>query len=259
MPSSPPFIPKKRHCRSMSVNEGLPRPIALRPPPVGGGKAHSHLHSRLHSHGLSRCSPGGRTLQSPYHRRSAFTPTRPALVSPLGGSSDCSSPCSSPVPRPASVSSGYFESSTNSLVESSSLPDLGWTGSPTQRCRSQPTFDVGPAGCSGGGGGGPGSGGGGSGGGGGGGGGGGAGGVSAGGTGGGACQLRAGNKRRHRPVSLVWERDSAMGIAAVTAGPATVGLTSSRKGQVSLSAQVRAAECCAVFGRVPLNSDFSGT
>ncbi|XP_013383024.1 protein FAM53A [Lingula anatina] len=127
-PSTPPAPPKKRHCRSLSIPGDssvtggdtrqalLHRPVALRPH-LNNNKLSKNRNSPTISTGSSR---GGSTLSLP-GLQSSFN-FFPATSISSGGPCHSSgsneyffTPPESPVPRPASASSGYYDSSLSSL------------------------------------------------------------------------------------------------------------------------------------------------
>ncbi len=130
MPNTPPAPPKKRHCRSLSIPgdgtsgrkwqpqaSSIWRPVAVR----------SHLNNNKLL--KNRNSPLG--LYRPPHSTSPLlgqvAPSSGSLH-PLSKSEDYfSTPPESPIPRPASASSGYHDSSFSSInsawLETSPLPN----------------------------------------------------------------------------------------------------------------------------------------
>lgn len=150
--ATPPAPPKKRHCRSLSIpgdrtggKEQLWKPVALRPGHNNNNKLMKNRNSPVsHSH------KGGSTVSLP-------GPSSSFNCLPYGGglwsrppSDYFSTPPESPVPRPASASSGYYDSSLSSLnapwlehspirngkVEAFKLRSLSMEDTISQRVRS---------------------------------------------------------------------------------------------------------------------------
>ena len=128
---TPPTPPKKRHCRSLSIPgdgkcgrkwqpqaSSIWRPVALRP---HSSKAHKNRNSPLALHKrdnykANSSSPLGGAAAPSTHRPGSSSQSPGAWYVGGGASSDCfSTPPESPVPRPASASSGFYDSSTGSL------------------------------------------------------------------------------------------------------------------------------------------------
>ena len=128
---TPPTPPKKRHCRSLSIPgdgkcgrkwqpqaSSIWRPVALRP---HSSKGHKNRNSPLSLHKrdnykASSSSPLGGAAPSTHHPGNSSQSPGVGTWYVGGASSDCfSTPPESPVPRPASASSGFYDSSTGSL------------------------------------------------------------------------------------------------------------------------------------------------
>ena len=128
--NTPPAPPMKRHCRSLSIPGDIKdgkqwqphagqiwRPVATRPH-YANTKHSKSRNSPLGAHHRpvsSRCSPLGHQSQCPNPPVVAPAVGAASGIWPLSKSEDFSTPPDSPVPRPASASSGFCDSSFSSL------------------------------------------------------------------------------------------------------------------------------------------------
>ncbi|KAI0243213.1 Protein FAM53A, partial [Lamellibrachia satsuma] len=123
--------PKKRHCRSLSIPgdgkcgrkwqpqaSSIWRPVALRPH-LTSSKGHKNRNSPLALHKRDKAcssSPLGGAVSGGHHHGNSSQSPGIGTWYVGGANSDCfSTPPESPVPRPASASSGFCDSSTGSL------------------------------------------------------------------------------------------------------------------------------------------------
>ena len=149
VPGTPLTPPKKRHCRSLSIPgdgkcgrkwqpqaSSIWRPVALRPH-LTSGKGHKNRNSPLALHKrdkASSSSPLGGAAPGSHHPGNSSQ--SPGVGTWCVGSDCFSTPPESPVPRPASASSGFYDSSTGSLnvVGFDTSPVQGGTGGATGAC-----------------------------------------------------------------------------------------------------------------------------